>query len=1111
MEINAERKRFTRSTMIVAATAAMFLFCGANSVVYAAPSPQAIEANHGTKIVSGTVTDDNGEPVIGASVMERGTTRGTSTDIDGKFSLRVGDDATLTISYVGLKSQQVKAQNGMKVTLKSDNALLDEVVVVGYGQQKKVNLTGAVSTVDVSKTLEARPQQDVSKALQGAVPGLQVISSQGGINVEPTLKIRGMGTLSNGTASDPLIIVDGVEMSDISYLNPNDIANISVLKDAASTSIYGTKAAFGVVLITTKTGKVGDKVQVTYTDNFAWDHATFLPNYPDVPSQIVALSQANKRAGAKNELFGMDLDKMLPYAQAWEEQNGWKKAGYREMRKWQSDSDVGDYLCNDSGTGCLYYADWDVKNIMFKSASPSMSHQLSIQGSTGKTTYYMSVGYNQKEGQLKFNTDKLQRYNATINLSTNVTSWLQLGGRFFYSDKIYKTPETRRDTYQYLWRWGSFFSPYGTINGYDGKNDIAYLKQAGTERNENSYTRLTGFLKANITKDITLNADYTWSVDNGSQHAPYVPLEGYNSWGLDSNPSYFSTTSFDDESNTRSTQWDLNVYANYEHTFLNAHHVNVMLGANAEESEYKYVYAEKKGYLDKNMQEINLTSEDANLIDGNHSHAGSCGYFGRINYDYNGIYLLELNGRYDGSSKFPENDRWAFFKSGSIGYRFSQEKYFEPARQYVSNGKFRASYGEIGNQAVGSDMFISTIASGNANWVTTDGTRTIYYGMPSLVSSTLKWERIRTLDLGLDLAFLNDRFTLGFDWFQRDNKDMLAPSKVLPATLGDDAPYVNAGTLRTTGWELNLGWNQKFGEFNTYVTFNISDAKTKVKDWSNDSRLLNTYYSGQNYGDIWGFETDRYFTTDDFNADGSYKDGVASQKGLQQGKFVYGPGDIKFKDLNGDGVIDAGKGTQEDHGDLKVIGNSLPRYEYSFHIGGSWRGIDLDAFFQGVGKRKVWTQSAFVMPMMRGTDAIYDNQTSYCSYDYTNGTYDIDQSYDYPRMYGGNGGYGTISSSVVSRGCNNFYPQSRYIVNMSYLRFKNLTVGYTLPKEITQKAQIEKVRIYFSGQNICLLHNGNKYNIDPEINTGSGNYANGVWGRIAPITKSYSFGLQVTF
>ena len=372
--------------------------------------------------IVGKVVDANGEPLVGASVAEAGTSNGTITDLDGAFVLTVEKNVTLLVSYVGYKDQEVRAHKDMVVMLKEDTQVLDEVVAIGYGTQKKANLTGAVTTVDVSKTLESKSESDVTKALQGAVPGLTITNATGDLDADPTVVIRGIGTLSNSGTSTPLYVVDGVPMENLGYLNPNDIESISVLKDASSTAIYGTRAAFGVVLVTTKTAKTAEKVSVTYNNNFAWSRATAMPEYPTVLEQVKAMTMANDNAGVASELFGMyiNTDDFIAKATAWQEwaaTQGWKngKSPYREM--------VYGLDWDEKG----FYADWDVAGIMFNNAAPSQNHNLSVSGNSGKTNYYMSLGYNHQQGIMNFNPDKMDKFNATINLSTKVNNWLEIG------------------------------------------------------------------------------------------------------------------------------------------------------------------------------------------------------------------------------------------------------------------------------------------------------------------------------------------------------------------------------------------------------------------------------------------------------------------------------------------------------------------------------------------------------------------------------------------------------------------------------------------------------------------------------------------------------------
>ena len=1120
--MNEDHKRrgiASSKTLMTAAICALFL--GGGSVMAHAAETPVVQEQQQTSNITVTIVDSKGEPIIGANVVQKGTTNGTITDVDGKATLNVKPGSTLQISFVGYQTQEVKVSKDTRIVLKDDNELLDEVVVVGYGTQKKANLTGAVSTVDVAKTMEGRPQTDVMKALQGAVPGLTILNTSGDINSSASIEIRGVGSI-NGTLK-PLYIVDGVSMSDISFLNPEDIEDISVLKDAASASIYGSRAAGGVIMIKTKTAKSQDRVSIKYSNNFSWSNPTYLPEYSSVPDQIRALMQGNNRAGLANELFGMYLDTMLPYAEAWEKQNNGQKAGYREMRPFQSWDDVGDYYVNPDGSGAMYYANWDVQDIMFQT-SPSQTHNLSVSGSTGKANYYLGFGYTDKEGQMNFNPDHLQRYNVNANFNVALTDWLETGIRFNFVNKIYDMPNVGRNTYTYMWRWGSYFGPYGYMrdaNGeiVDAKNDIAYRKQAGNDHDVTTFTRINSYLKAEIIKGLTFQADFTYDLTNRNNEYAYLPVYCWNTWGGNiSSPSYAvsQSSTYQTQTNTKIGRWTTNIFGSYDVTFNKDHNLKVMAGFTADKEQNRYFSAKRTNLNDNDLPELNLAT-GTQTVTSSASHWATAGFFGRVNYDYKGIYLLEANARYDTSSRFPANQQWGFFPSVSAGYRFSEEAFFESFKDVVNNGKLRASWGEIGNDNVGSNRFISTISSiaaGSSYWIS-GSNKLPMANMPSLVSTELGWERVRTLDIGLDLGFLNNSLNIGLDWFQRDTKDLISPGITLPNTVGASAPVTNAGSLRSRGWEVSVNWNKRFGDFNFYINAILSDYTTEVTEWNNPSKTINNNYSGKEYGAIWGFETDRYFEESDFtgkNADGSwiYASGVADQTGLEQGTFVYGPGDIKFKDLNGDGVIDGGKGTADDHGDLTIIGNTQPRYQYSFHVGGDWKGFDFDLYFQGVGKREMWTTSAFVMPLMRGADATYAHMESYNQmiFDENNKItgYIVDQSNKYPCFFPGNEGSGTVSG--ISSGNHNFYPQSRYLSDMSYLRLKNITVGYTLPQMLTRKAYIQRARVYFSADNMFTLFRGNSdYPLDPELNSNSGNS----WGRATPITKSVSVGLQVTF
>ncbi len=1132
------RKHLYLTMLLLAGTPALGTF-----QAQANPEPQ-VQGQAATTI-TGTVLDENNEPVIGASVVQKGVSgNAVATDAFGHFKLRVPLGAPLMVSYVGYKTIEIKAAQDLTVYLEPTSEMLNELVAIGYGSQKRANLTGAVSTVDVDRTLEGRPYQDLSKALQGAVPGLTITSGSGTLDEASSIRIRGIGTLSNSSSGKPLIVVDGVEMDDMSYLNTQDIESISVLKDAASTAIYGTRAAFGVILIQTKGADKRDKISIKYTNNFAWDQATYLPSYPTVPEQLRAGIAGVKRAtGERANGFGIFYDELLPYAELWEQQNPGKKLGYGEMREYVDDNNVGDY--KGPNGQALYYANWDVAGIWFNNAAPSNSHNVSINGASGKTQYYMNFGYDGKQGLMNFNPDKMRKYNVSLNINTQLTKWLTAGARINFTRRSYSRPNTYwTNQLNTVWRWGSWFGPWGTIDGEDFRL-IADRKDARTRTTQTDMLRMTAYLKADITKDLVLNADFTYWTRSRNEKGGDGYVYGINSWNRDTEASMIvaQTSSYTDRSNSKQNTWNMNVYATYNHTWNDAHNFTAMFGVNAQSERYDWFEASRSNLYSLALPELNLAS-GVPTVDSKAWHKTYAGYFARLNYNYKDKYLLEVNGRYDGSSSFPSGSKWAFFPSVSAGYRISEEAFWEPLNSVWSNAKIRASYGEVGNEDI--DLYayqslITSISTGSSYWTfDQNGQKINMFNMPTLVSSDLTWERIRTWDVGFDFGFFNNQLTATFDWYQRTNANMLAPAQELPATVGASAPVENAGSLRTRGWELAIGWNHSFGDWQVYANASISDAVTDITEWKTTSPLINGNYTGARYGDIWGFETDRYFTVDDLGGDGKLDyitaknpgGKVADQTGLETGTFVFGPGDIKYKDLNGDGVINGGdpKMTDEDgnlipvgsannHGDLKVIGNMLPRYEYSFRLGASYKGFDLDLFFQGVGKRNTWTTSPFNFPLMRAADlAIYEWQTSYNVYDPENGIINISEDNKYPCLYAGVNDGGTVAN--IAEGRHNYYPQTKYLINQAYLRLKNITFGYTIPYEITKKAYIQNLRVYFSCNNPCLLYKGNDLPVDPEVNAGQG-YAvsntqisglrNVYWGRTIPMTRTFSFGLQVTF
>ncbi len=1121
----------------------------------AEPAPQQQSENATT--IEGRVLDENNEPVIGASVVLKGVKGGVSTDANGNFRIRAARGARLEVSYVGYATQTVPAASNMVVYLQPSTEVLNELVAIGYGSQKRANLTGAVATVDVARTMDSRPVQDVTRALQGAVPGLTITTGNGGINSDASIRIRGVGSLTNGRNSDPLIVVDGVPVDNLNFTDPNDIQDISVLKDASSSAIYGARAAFGVILITTKGAAKKDKVSVNYSANFAWSSSTVLPSFVNTIDEANAALQAYARNTGSNKtpVGDMFYSEMLPYFQKWYEQHDGPYDRIVALQPYVDENNVGDYRIVNGKL--IRYADWDAQKTLYK-AAPSQKHNVTLEGTSGKTQYRLSFGYDGRQGLMRYNPEKMSRYMANVNISTEIAKWLKAGTRISFTQREYTEPNTPSNTLQYAWRWSPFISTWGSIADPSTGEEI-YMRNtlserllAPTDKETMRQTRLQAWAEAEIIKGLTLRADFTYDFRSYKNQASWKLQQTWD-WG--STPYSLYTWPSAGQNGTRvrvdkndMDRWTTNVYATYARTFAQDHNLKVMAGFSAEQYRYDNLMAWHKGRYDMDLADLNLTYGDQASdygISGGAGHRATAGFFGRVNYDYKGRYLFEGNLRYDGSTRFPEKKQWALFPSFSAGWRFSEEDFFKPVNEWWSNGKLRASYGHLGNENVGTNVFISTITPGNknVNWINGTGTPLNGASMPTVVNTDLTWERVVTTDVGLDLGFLNNSLTFSFDWFNRETRDMLAPGTPVPSTMGVSSPTENAGTLRTRGWEISVGYNHSFGDWDIWATATLGDAKSKVTKWAyNANKSLYSYYygesgyrfyEGQTYGDIWGFEYDRYFEESDFsgkNENGiwQYGNGVANQDYLAYGTFHFGPGDNKFKDLNGDGVIDDGDpnmtdedsnkipvGTLRNHGDLKVIGNALPRYEYSLRLGAAWKGFDIDLFFQGVGKRSMWQVSNFVMPFAQTNSGLFEHQMSHNSYELdSNGkilAYHVDQNNMYPNLTAGDFGYNSRMRNTCNQGINNWTNNDRYLVNMAYLRMKNITVGYTLPVNITEKAYIQKARVYFSAENPFFVYNGaGKYKIDPEMEGGvSEGYAG--FGRNNPMMKSYSFGVQVTF
>jgi len=1116
-------------------------------------SAQSKDVPSNKRTITGKVFDSSGEALIGVTVSVKGNTAiGTVTDVDGKYSLSdVPENATIVFDYIGLKPQEIadKGRTQIDVKMEEDAVKLQETVVIGYGTQRKANLTGAVSTVDVDKSLVAKSFTDIGKGLQGTVPGLQVTYSNGGITSSPTFQIRGLNSINGG--NNPLIVVDGIVTDDITSIAPNDIASISVLKDAASTAIFGARAIGGVIMITTKSGQKNTKFTVNYTNNFSWGNPTVIPSFPDPLVELPMENAAMIRAGSPSfDFWGADVNDMITGITNWKQNYAGKESSNNMI--------LGQDFSAVPNGAITFYRLWDPVKIMYQTM-PAQNHNINFSGGTDKISYYVSGSYAYNEGLLKPNPQKVNTYNITANVNADATKWLNIQAKITDRQYNFNGPNVNSayvgsDVLYSMWRWGAYV-PYGTYTDPSSGKDyywdspLGWLKNAGTSTSQNNTVTSNFSATIKFTSWLNLHSDFSYIYGStlANNYDGITPM--YDFWGtpwtgspvtkgtvmgnlyVTANSSPNSTNGLGDfYQTTFTTQITSNSYMTFDKKF-GPHSLKAVIGLNAEKGEVKKFNGGGFNLTDPSRGEIafllntdpyNATQRQlyggvgaapiADLtrypeIGGDHTWWSVAGYFGRINYDYNNKYLLELNARYDGSSVFPVNGRWAFFPSASAGWRITEESFMKDVKKVISDWKIRASYGSLGNQYIGNNGFLPTMNPGVNSWLTQSSSFLSITTQPANIPASLTWERVNDLDLGTDMRFLNNNLGLTFDWYRKDNVGMLTESVEVPAVFGNNPATTNNGSMRTDGWELGLDYHYRLHNgIQLYANAALSNYVSKILKYTgNDGKLLNDYYVGQTIGTIWGFKTVGYFKDADDVANSP------SQVGLQTGTFVFGPGDIKYADLNGDGKIDAGTGnypTLTDHGDLTKIGNTTPRYQYSFRLGGDWKGVDLDAYFQGVGSCQMWATGNVPIPGYGGNGQFLGNQMDYWTPDNPNAQWPVPYyGNQLSTIQGESGSKGWALSAGVSG--NNFYPQTKYLLNMAYLRLKTLSIGYTLPAQLTEKLEVSKFRIYVEGMNL-LTSWANQIPIDPEVTSGAATAA-AYYGVTYPFNKTYSFGVQITF
>lgn len=1047
---------------------AMLLLSGfSTGYVQAAPHAAAVEMHsvQQDNACTGVVVDQNGETVIGASVVVKGTTNGTITGLDGDFSIpNVKKGDVIVVSYVGyMNSEIIWEGKPLKIALKEDSKTLDEVVVVGYATVKKANLTGAVSAVD-DKVLADRPIVNLGQGLQGTIPNLNITTS-GQPGKGSSFNVRGETSINGGS---PLVLVDGVQM-DPNLINPQDVASVSVLKDAASASIYGARAAYGVILITTKSGRKNMPTQVSFDASVSFNSPTTRPEYMNSMEYAHWMNAANNTTSGRDLLSQEEMEHIEAYF--YDPVNNLPVFVAKDPSSWQyGNCQAGKYA---------YCGNTDWMKEMYKKTYPVQKYNVNINGGSDKATYYTSVGYMDQGSLMRYGDEGFRKFNMVNNINYDINNWMHVSMKTSYirteldglaQDAVHGESWIGNDTQPLM----PVKHPDGNWSGQGNyTNFAAVLDEMGSRKTTKNDFWNTLALKLTPLKGLTINMDYTFNyyAEHGKVHR-----KTFNEYGIDgkflqvfqhSRPSGVS------ESQANDTYNAFNLFGDYELT-LGKHYFKVMAGYNQETKHTRGFSASRDELISNDLPSMDAATGEKYVGNSDDSWATRSGFF-RINYSFADRYLLEVNSRYDLSSKFPKDDRSVFSPSFSLGWKLSEESWFKQATNgFFDELKIRASYGSLANQALdnGWYAYLSNYGTGTLGYIM--GGKQPQYVLPGgLVSNTVTWEKVTQWDLGLDFVILQNRLKGTFDYYQRKTTDMLGPGRILPNILGMSEPLENAADMVTRGWELALTWNDQLDNGLHYsVGFNLSDTRAEITKYDNPTKSLSSpYYEGQIVGDIWGYESSLFQSADEIASapDQSKLDGGISKV----------PGDIRFMDIDGNGVVDYGENTVDKPGDMKIIGNNKARYRYGFNISADWKGFDLGIFFQGVGKRDLmlpytfkWQYgSMWQVPTAVGNDYWReDNAGGWLPVARFNGSQALGQN------------------------------QTRYLLDASYLRLKSLSFGYTLPVSLTKQWGIQKCRVYFTGENL-LTFKHTPEGFDPELDDPY-KY---------PQQKSLALGLNVVF
>ncbi|MDR2232552.1 MAG: TonB-dependent receptor [Tannerella sp.] len=1062
--------------------------------------------------VKGTITDVGGEPLIGVNVLVKGTSNGAITDVDGMYTIRqVSPQSVLVFSYVGFIAQEITVgnQSEINVLLREDMQRLDEVVVVGYGVQRKVNLTGSVDQV-TSEVFENRPITNVSQGLVGAVPNLNIQLTDGKPTNSPTYNIR--GTTSIGQGGGALILIDGVE-GDPRMLNPNDIESVSVLKDAASASIYGARAAFGVVLITTKSAAKG-RTSITYSANFSSKAPTAVPdNITDSYPWAQAFSDAWSRWN-DNGNTPTAVNKTLTFSPAY----------LAEIKRRWENPDLPRLEINPTTGAYEYYYSTDWYKELYKDSYFAQDHNIALTGGSDIASFYLTGRYNGESGLYRYNTDVYKMYNLRGKGTIQLTSWLSVDNNAEFSTMTYHQPINVGEG-ENIWRniadeghpLAPLTNPDGTLS-FPAAYTVGdrYLGKSGADLKQNVLKNKTSFTAEFLEKALIIRADFTFQNTQYSHQrrrvqVPYSRIEGVIG--------YTGTNTNDFQEQRQTTDYiATNVYANYTKTFNSKHNFDFLVGYNYEQSTFKQITMSRNGIVYEDANDINLSLGDNIITQGGYRKWRIAGGFFRVNYNFSERYLLEVNGRYDGSSRFPQNQQWAFFPSVSAGWRISEEPFWKVDRKAISNLKLRASYGSLGVSNAAPYTFTEnfTISQSGRILGETRPQRTV---QPNVVPNSLTWETATTGTVGLDITALDSRLTFSGDLYRRWTKNMYTVGPSVPAVFGTGVPKGNYASLETTGWEISLNWMDKFNlggkPFNYSVRATLADYTSIITEFYNPEKSLvnidasdfnnRQYYEGQKIGELWGYRAGGLFTSEEDIANSPKQTNILSHNTRRN--YV---GDLKFLDLNNDGEVWEGLNRVGDSGDKTIIGNTEPRYQYGLTLGGDWNNFFLTAFFHGVGKQQWYP----------GTESLFWGQ-----YNRPYNAYPRWQEHEQfrPELQNFDAYLPLLTGYIAQNGAAQLrMANDRYLQNVAYIRLRTLNIGYTIPKQLSSKLYANDLKIYFSAENLWTwtpLYNRTK-DIDVTSIWGAGTQLTGLDSNSTrtdgngfqyPQIRSFTFGLSINF